>query len=67
MLDDLNDEKVLGDEEADRARCLIGSVKKKGPKACQILCEIHLQLGLNLQKWAKIRQADHLLWLHGGG
>uniref|UniRef100_A0AAY5EGN0 CARD domain-containing protein n=1 Tax=Electrophorus electricus TaxID=8005 RepID=A0AAY5EGN0_ELEEL len=50
LLDDLNDEKVLGDEEvesilqqnplqADRARCLIGSVKKKGPKACQILLE----------------------------
>uniref|UniRef100_A0AAY5EHY2 CARD domain-containing protein n=1 Tax=Electrophorus electricus TaxID=8005 RepID=A0AAY5EHY2_ELEEL len=50
LLDDLNDEKVFGEEEvesilqqnplqADRARCLIGSVKKKGPKACQILLE----------------------------
>uniref|UniRef100_A0AAY5ECG3 CARD domain-containing protein n=1 Tax=Electrophorus electricus TaxID=8005 RepID=A0AAY5ECG3_ELEEL len=50
LLDDLNDEKVLGEEEvesvlqqnplrADRARCLIDSVKKKGPRACQILLE----------------------------
>uniref|UniRef100_A0AAY5EEB3 Caspase-8 n=2 Tax=Electrophorus electricus TaxID=8005 RepID=A0AAY5EEB3_ELEEL len=50
LLDDLKDEKVLGDEEvesilqqnplrADRVRFLIDSVKKKGPKACHILLE----------------------------
>ncbi|XP_076837161.1 caspase-7-like isoform X2 [Brachyhypopomus gauderio] len=50
LLDDLKEETVLGDEEvesilqqnpqrADRARCLIDSVKKKGPTASRILIE----------------------------
>ncbi|XP_076837671.1 caspase-7-like [Brachyhypopomus gauderio] len=50
LLDDLNDEKVFGEEEvesilqknperADRARCMIDSVTKKGPTASRILID----------------------------
>uniref|UniRef100_A0AAY5F1T7 CARD domain-containing protein n=1 Tax=Electrophorus electricus TaxID=8005 RepID=A0AAY5F1T7_ELEEL len=69
LLDDLNDEKVFGEEEvesilqqnplqADRARCLIGSVKKKGPKADSPVCFRVLVFFIHLSRYSPCRFCD---------